>query len=70
MDELRVEVGVKESFKKKLERSRLKWTVHVERIGDKNWQRSDAHNVEGKRRRRRRGMRWEDCVKRDLGSVG
>ena len=33
MDELRVEVGVKECFKKKLVRCRLKWTKHVERMG-------------------------------------
>ena len=32
MDELRVEVGVKESFKKKL--VRLKWVRYVKRIGD------------------------------------
>ena len=34
MDELRVEVGVKESVKKKLVRSRLTLASHVERIGD------------------------------------
>ena len=33
-DELRVEVGVKESFKNKLMRNRLKWAGHVERMGD------------------------------------
>ena len=32
MDELKVEVGVKESFKKKL--VRLKWARYVKRIGD------------------------------------
>ena len=34
MDELRIEVGVQESFKTKLARSRLKLDVQVERIGD------------------------------------
>ena len=34
MDELRVEFGEKESFKKKLVRNRLKWTGHVESMGD------------------------------------
>ena len=34
MDELTVEVGVKESFKKKLVRSGLRWAGHVERMGD------------------------------------
>ena len=36
MDELGVEVGVKESFKKKLVRSRLTRADHVERTGDEN----------------------------------
>ena len=35
IDELRVEVGMKESLKKKLVMSRLTWPVHVERLGDK-----------------------------------
>ena len=34
MGELRVEVGVKERFKKKLVRSRLKWVGHAERMID------------------------------------
>ena len=34
MDDLRVEVGVKGSFTKKLVRTRLKWAGHVERMGD------------------------------------
>ena len=33
MDELSVEVGVKESIKKKLVRSRLIWAIHVETNG-------------------------------------
>ena len=36
MDSMRSEVGVKEHFKKKLVRSRLTWTDHVERIEDEN----------------------------------
>ena len=34
MYKLSVEVGVKESFRKNLVRSRLKWARHVERMGD------------------------------------
>ena len=34
LDELRGDVRVKESFKKKLLRCRLKWAGHVERMGD------------------------------------
>ena len=64
-DELRVEVGGKESFKKKLVRSRLKWDGHVERMG--------VETLAGRGGRRRRGrprMRREDSVKRDLERVG
>ena len=34
LDEVRMEVGVRGCFKKKLVRSRLKWAGHVERRGD------------------------------------
>ena len=34
MEELRVTVGMNESFKKKFVRSMLIWTCHVERMGD------------------------------------
>ena len=58
---------MKEIFKKKLVRSRLKWAGHVERMGDETLaKRSDVQRVEEKRRRGRQRMRWEDCVKRDL----
>jgi hypothetical protein len=36
IDELRVEVKVKERFKKKLVRNRLTWAGHVERTEDEN----------------------------------
>ena len=49
VNELRVEVGMKNSFKKKLVRSRLKWAGHVERMGDENLtKRADAQKVGGK----------------------
>ena len=35
-----MEVGVKEHFKKKLARNRLKWAGDVERMGDEKWQES------------------------------
>ena len=58
-------------LKKKLIRSRLNWTRHVERMGDEKLaKKADAQKVEGKRRRRRPRMRWEDCVKRGLERVG
>ena len=62
---------MKESFKKKLLRSRLKWSVHVERMGDdKLAKRTDSQKVKGNRRRGRPRRRWEDCVKRGVESVG
>ena len=51
MDELRVEVGVWESFKEKLMMSRLKLAEHMERMRDKKLAKgADAQEVEGKRR--------------------
>ena len=51
MDELRAEVGLKESFNKKLASSRLTWAGYVERMGDKKLaKRAHAQKVEGKRR--------------------
>ena len=62
---------MKESFRKKLVRSRLKCAGNMERMRDKTLaKRADAQKVEGKRRRRRSRMRWEDYVKRDLERVG
>ena len=47
---MRVEVGVKESSKKKL--VRITWVGHVEKIGDEKLaKRADAQKVEGKWRR-------------------
>ena len=54
-------------------RSTLKWAGHIARMGgDKLAKRSDAESqrVEGRRRRGRPRMRWEDCVKRDMERVG
>ena len=67
MGGLGVEGVTKESLKKKLTRSRLKWACHVERMGDtKLPKRLDGQKVDGNRRRGRPRMRWEDCVKRDM----
>ena len=66
-----VEVRVKESFKKKLPRSMLKWIGHVERMGDeKQATKANTQKVERKTSRRRPKLRWEDCTKRDLKSMG
>ena len=55
-DELRVEVGVKDNFKKKLARNCLTWAGHAEMMGDEKLaKRADAQKVEGKRRLK---LRW------------
>ena len=65
------EVGVRESLTRKLVRGRLKWVGPVDRMGGEQLtKRADALRVEGGRRRGRRILRWEDCVKRDLAGVG
>ena len=57
MGELRVAVGVKERFKKKLVRDRFKWAGHMARMGDENLtKRADAQKLEGKRRRGRQKL--------------
>ena len=46
---------------------RLKWTGNVERMAeDRLTKTADAYGEEGRRRRGRPRLRWEDCVKRDV----
>ena len=62
---------MKGSFTRKCVRSRLKWTGHVERMeGVGLMMRLDVLRMEGRRRRGRPRLRWEDCVKRDLVGMG
>ena len=63
MEELREEVGVRESLTRKLVKSRLKWAGME---GVRLRKRADAFGVKGRRKRGRLRLRWEDCVKRDL----
>ena len=71
MEELREEVGVRESLARKLVRSRLRWAGRVERMeGIRLTKRADALRVDGRSRRGRPRLRWEDCVKRDSAGVG
>ena len=65
------EVGVRESLTRKLVRSRLKWGGHVERMeGVLMSKKANVLKVEGRRRRGRPGLRWEDCLTRDLVGIG
>ena len=71
MEGLREEAGVKERFRRKLVRSQLKWAGHVGRMeGERLTKEADELRVEGKRRRGRPRLRWEDCVKRYFVGVG
>ena len=48
----------------------LQWAGHVVRMERvRLMKRMDALTVEGRRRRGRPRLRWEDCVKRDLAGV-
>ena len=53
VNELRVEVGVKESSKKKFVRNILTWAGREKQIGDENWESPDSQKVERNRRRGR-----------------
>ena len=71
MEELREDVGVGEGRKRKLVRCRLKRAVHVERMEVVRLTKgTDAQGVEGKRRKRRPTLIWEDCARSDLVGVG
>ena len=70
VDELRVEVGVKERFKKKLVRSSLTRAEHVERMGDeKLTRRTDAQKMDGDGGEEDRNCDG-DCIKRDVERMG
>ena len=63
LDELRVEVGMNESFKKTLMRSGLTWAGHLERMGDENCQREEE------REERKTEIAMGDWIKKDLEKV-
>ena len=55
----------------RLARSRLLWAGHVERMADDRLQKRAAElRGQGRRRRGRSMLRWEDCVKRDVREAG
>ena len=70
--ELREETGVQRSLTERLVRGRLQWTGHVERMADDGLPKRAAELLreEGRRRRGRQRLIWEDCVKRDVRKAG
>ena len=71
MVELREETGVQRSLTERLVRSRLQWPGRVERMADDRLPKRAAELLEqGRRRRGRPRLRWEDCVKRDVRKAG
>ena len=71
MVELREETGVQWSLTERLVRSRFQWAGHVERMADERLPKRAAElREQGRRRRGRPILRWEDCVKRDVKKTG
>ena len=68
---VREETGVQRSLTERLVRSRQQWTGHVERMAyDRLPKRVVELREQGRRRRWRPRLRWEDCVKRDVRKAG
>ena len=65
------ETGVQRSLTERLVRSRLQWAGHVETMADDILpKRAVELREEGRRRRGRPMLRWEDCVKWDVRKAG
>ena len=63
--------GSAEELTDRLVRSRLQWAGHVERMADDRIpKRAPELCEQGRRRRGRPRLRWEDCVKRDVRKAG
>ena len=67
----REEMGVQWSLTERLARSKLQWAGHVERMADERLPKRAAElREQGRWRRGRPRLRWEDCVKRDVKKTG
>ena len=59
------------SLTERLVRSRLQWAGHVERMADDRLPKRAAElREQGRRRRWRPMLLWDDCVKRDVRKAG
>ena len=71
MVELREETGVQRGLTARQVSSRLQWAGHVEMMAnDRRPRRAAELRGEGRGRRGRPRLRWEDCVKRDVRKAG
>ena len=71
MVEFREETWVQRSLTERLVRSRLLPERHVDRMADDRLPKRAAElREQGRRRRGKLWLRWEDCVKRDVRKAG
>ena len=71
INDLRKEVGMKCSLTGRLVRSRVRWAGHLVRMdAGKLAKRAEVDKYQGRRKRGRPQLRWEDCVGRDLRRSG
>ena len=68
MNDLRKEVGMQCSL---LVRSRMRWAGHLVRMdASKLAKRAEVEKHQGRRKRGRPQLRWEDCMRRDMRRSG
>ena len=71
MTDLRKEVGMQCSLTGRLVRSRMSWVVHLVRMdADKLAKRAEVEKLQGRRKKGRPQLRWEDCARRDMRRSG
>ena len=71
MNDLRKEVGMQCSLTGRLVRSRMRWADHLVRMdASKLAKRAEVEKHQGRRKRGRPQLRWEDCVRRDMKRSG
>ena len=71
MNDLRKEVGMQCSLTGRLVRSRMRWAGHLVRMdASKLAKRAEVEKHQGRRKRGRPQLRWEDCVRRDIRRSG
>ena len=67
MKDLRKKVGMQCSLQKRLVRSRMRWAGELVRMyASKLSKRAEMEKHQGRRKRGRPQLRWDDCVRRDM----